>query len=59
SLDGNLAIIMGSEGKGVTSSVLKLADEKLKLPMLGSISSLNVSIACGVILYEAVRQRRV
>ena len=51
------AIIMGSEGKGISPSVLKIADQKAKLPMAGQISSLNVSVACGVFLYEAVRQR--
>lgn len=51
------AIIMGSEEKGINPSVLKLADYKAKLPMLGGVSSLNVSVACGVFLYEAVRQR--
>lgn len=52
-----LAIIMGSEHKGVNNSVLKIADEKAKLPLLGSIDSLNVSVACGAFLYETIRQR--
>ena len=52
-----MAIIMGSEDKGVNPSVLKLVDHKAKLPMYGTISSLNVSVACGAFLYEAVRQR--
>lgn len=51
------AIIMGSEGKGVTPSILKLSEEKVKLPMFGDIASLNVSVACGAFLYEVVRQR--
>lgn len=51
------ALIMGSEGKGVTDSVLKIVDEKAKLPMFGTIGSLNVSVACGAFLYEIVRQR--
>lgn len=51
------AIIMGSEGRGINPSVLKLADAKAKLPLLGEIESLNVSVACGAFLYEAVRQR--
>lgn len=51
------AIIMGSEDKGVTPSILKLVDEQAKLPMQGKIESLNVSVACGAVLYEAVRQR--
>jgi 23S rRNA (guanosine2251-2'-O)-methyltransferase len=48
---------MGSEHKGISTSVLKIADFKGKLPLLGEIDSLNVSVACGVALYEAVRQR--
>lgn len=52
-----VALIMGNEGKGISDSVLKLADEKAKLPMLGTIGSLNVSVACGAFLYEVVRQR--
>jgi 23S rRNA (guanosine2251-2'-O)-methyltransferase len=53
-----VAIIMGSEDRGINPSVLKIVDEKAKLPMFGTISSLNVSVACGAFLYEAVRQRR-
>lgn len=52
-----IAIIMGSEGKGVNKSVLNLVDEKASLPLLGEINSLNVSVACGAFLYEIVRQR--
>ena len=51
------AIIMGSEGKGISPSILKLVDEKAKLPMYGEIGSLNVSVACGAFLYEVIRQR--
>ncbi len=56
-LNEPLAIIMGSEERGVNPSVLKIVDEKAKLPMFGTIGSLNVSVACGAFLYEAVRQR--
>lgn len=52
-----LGIIMGSEGKGISPSILKLADDRAKLPILGEIESLNVSVACGAFLYEVVRQR--
>ena len=52
-----IAIIMGSEGKGISNSVLKLVDEQASLPLLGEINSLNVSVACGAFLYEVVRQR--
>jgi len=51
------AIVMGSEGKGVSPAVLKTADRTAHLPMVGPIGSLNVSVACGVFLYETVRQR--
>ena len=51
------AIIMGSEDRGINPSILKLVDDKAKLPMYGSIASLNVSVACGAFLYEVVRQR--
>lgn len=51
------AVIMGNEAKGVSNSVLKAVDHKAKLPMYGTIESLNVSVACGAFLYEAVRQR--
>jgi 23S rRNA (guanosine2251-2'-O)-methyltransferase len=56
-LNEPVAIIMGSEERGINPSVLKIVDEKAKLPMFGSIGSLNVSVACGAFLYETVRQR--
>lgn len=56
-LNQPLAIIMGSEHKGVNPSVLKMVDYKASIPLLGSIASLNVSVACGVFLYETIRQR--
>ncbi len=52
-----VAIVMGSENKGINKSVLKISDEIVKLPMYGKIESLNVSVACGIFLYEAIRQR--
>lgn len=51
------AIIMGSEGEGIQSSLLKLCDVQTRIYMEGKVSSLNVSVATGVILYETVRQR--
>ena len=61
SLDFNapMAILMGSEEKGISPSILKILDEKAKLPLLGTIESLNVSVACGVFLYEVLRQRTI
>ena len=52
-----IAIVMGSEHRGVNPSVLKIVDYTAKLPLLGTIDSLNVSVACGAFLYETTRQR--
>ncbi len=51
------AIIMGSEDKGIQPSLYKLCDDKFKIPMKNDFESLNVSVATGMILYEAMRQR--
>lgn len=51
------AIVMGSEERGVSNGVLKISDHLASLPMQGNIASLNVSVACGALLYEVVRQR--
>ena len=51
------ALVMGSEHKGISNAVLKISNAKGKIPLLGTIESLNVSVACGVALYEIVRQR--
>lgn len=52
-----LAIIMGAEDKGLSPDVLKICDHLVSIPMLGTVSSLNVSVAAGVIMFEAVKQR--
>lgn len=57
SLNMPLAIVMGAEDKGISTSVLKLTDEQLKIPIHGNIESLNVSVAAALMIYEAVRQR--
>jgi 23S rRNA (guanosine2251-2'-O)-methyltransferase len=51
------AIVMGSEERGVFPGLVKISDEKFKIPMKGNFESLNVSVATGIILYEAMRQR--
>ena len=56
-MKGPCAFVMGSEGKGISQSMLDLSDDKAAIPMAGEISSLNVSVATSVVLYEAVRQR--
>jgi len=53
------AIIMGSEDKGIQSSLYKVCDGKFKIPMQKDFESLNVSVAAGMILYEAMRQRMI
>lgn len=56
-LNGPVALVMGAEGKGMRRLTRENCDYLIKLPMAGSVSSLNVSVATGVCLYEAVRQR--
>jgi 23S rRNA (guanosine2251-2'-O)-methyltransferase len=51
------AIIMGSEENGISGEYIKKSDTLVKIPIYGDIESLNVSVACGIILYEVVRQR--
>lgn len=51
------AIVMGSEEKGIYPALMKICDEKIKIPMKGDFESLNVSVATGMILYEAMKQR--
>lgn len=50
-------MVIGSEGEGMSRLVREACDFLVKIPMLGSIESLNASVAAGVLLYEAVRQR--
>ena len=50
-------VVIGNESKGVTENIQKLADKKVKIPMLGKTESLNASVATGIILYEYVRQK--
>tara|TARA_Y100001956_G_scaffold57848_1_gene57036 strand:+ start:5228 stop:5965 length:738 start_codon:yes stop_codon:yes gene_type:complete len=56
-LTGSLAIVMGAEGDGMRRLTRETCDDLIKIPMAGSVSSLNVSVASGVCLFEAVRQR--
>jgi 23S rRNA (guanosine2251-2'-O)-methyltransferase len=52
-----LAIVMGSEESGISPSILNIVNQKLKIPLLGNIESLNVSVSAALMIYEAVRQR--
>ena len=57
SLDGNIALVMGREETGLGKAAAARCDRLVRLPMEGRVSSLNVSVATGVCLYEALRQR--
>jgi 23S rRNA (guanosine2251-2'-O)-methyltransferase len=56
-LTGPVALVLGAEGSGMRQLTSKTCDELVRLPMAGAVESLNVSVASGVCLYEAVRQR--
>ena len=56
-LKGKIGIVMGAEGKGLRRLTEEKCDFLAKLPMMGSVECLNVSVATGVCLYEAIRQR--
>ncbi len=51
------AIVMGSEGHGISKEILKACDERVRIPMTGKTESLNVSVSTGIVLYEAIKQR--
>ena len=57
-LTGPLAIVMGAEGEGMRRLTRETCDDLIKIPMAGSVSSLNVSVATGICMFEAVRQRQ-
>lgn len=56
-LKGNIALVMGNEGKGISRLVKEHCDFLVKIPMVGQVSSLNASVAAGVLMYEVYRQR--
>ncbi|MGQ8366967.1 23S rRNA (guanosine(2251)-2'-O)-methyltransferase RlmB [Glaciecola sp. 1036] len=57
-ISGKIALVMGAEGKGMRRLTRETCDQLVKLPMAGSVSSLNVSVATGICLYEIGRQQR-
>jgi 23S rRNA (guanosine2251-2'-O)-methyltransferase len=57
-LTGSKALVMGGEGDGLRELTRKSCDVLVRLPQAGSVESMNVSVACGMLLYEAVRQRQ-
>ena len=56
-LKGSIALVVGSEGKGVSRLVRQKCDFIASIPMRGEINSLNASVAAAVLMYEALRQR--
>ncbi len=52
-----VALVMGSEDAGISNEIIRLCDDLVKIPQFGTIRSLNVSVAAGVMIYEAIRQR--
>jgi TrmH family RNA methyltransferase len=56
-MKGGTALVMGTEATGLTDLWRKAADAHIKIPMLGKLDSLNVSVSAAILLFEAVRQR--
>ena len=56
-LTGPIGLVIGNEGSGLSRLIREKCDYKASIPMKGNIDSLNASVACGVLLYEIVRQR--
>ncbi|MBR6729499.1 MAG: RNA methyltransferase, partial [Clostridia bacterium] len=57
-LTGSIALVIGSEGKGISRLLKEACDFLVQIPMLGEIESLNASVAAAIMMYEVVRQRR-
>ena len=58
-MTGPIAIVMGSEESGISNDNLRICDELVKIPQFGTIGSLNVSVAAGVLIYEVIRQKSI
>jgi 23S rRNA (guanosine2251-2'-O)-methyltransferase len=58
-LKGPAVLIIGAEDKGISRELISISEYQVKIPMTGSIGSLNVSVAAGILLYEIARQRSI
>ena len=58
-LTGPIAIVIGSEGFGMSRLVKENCDALIKIPMKGKTTSLNASVSCGIIIYEVIRQKKI
>jgi 23S rRNA (guanosine2251-2'-O)-methyltransferase len=56
-LTGPMVLILGSEDKGISRELISLSDSQVRIPMIGTIESLNVSVSAGILIYEVMRQR--
>lgn len=56
-LTGNIALVIGGEGLGISHLTKQLCDGVVAIPLMGKVNSLNASVACGIVVYESVRQR--
>ena len=56
-LTKNVALIIGNEGNGIAPELIERADVKIKIPMAGTIESLNAAVAAAILMYEGVRSR--
>ena len=54
--DQNIAFILGNEGRGISSTLLKKSDQMLSIPMIKNVESLNVGVAASIVIYEHARQ---
>jgi 23S rRNA (guanosine2251-2'-O)-methyltransferase len=57
-LRGPVTLVMGSEEDGITQDILNMADMRVRIPMPGNISSLNVGVAAGIAMFEKLRQEK-
>lgn len=58
-LTGPIAITMGAEDTGISENILNILDSQVKIPMAGTIASLNVGVACGILLFDVLRQKMI